>query len=461
MSATLPWGRLAAAEGQAIVVEGWLLAAPEEGTANRILVPDAGCCIGCRPDPARAIELLPEAPLPPGTLQLRLAGELRQAPPGDPAGWRWQLHGARSLGRVSVPGPWLARRALLTLPLACAACTAPSVHAQPAEAARALIAAGAPMDLHSHAGHVLISRVAQRPLSPVAEPMREGGMALIALATVADTPVTTVTQDRRIVATREPGLGELYEHFQRATARAAQLVAEQQLHVVTDRAGLADAVARRRGPAVVMASEGADFLEGNLGRVEEAFARHRLRHLQLTHYRVNELGDIQTADPVHDGLSDFGAQVIRECNRLGIVVDIAHGTEALVRRAAMTTTKPLVLSHTSLTARPGRYSRQVSADHARRVSGTGGVIGVWPPVTIFADLTAFSAGIARLVDVVGIDHVGIGTDMLGLLSAAVFEDYRATPAVAQALLSRGFSTAEASAILGGNYARVLAQVLPA
>lgn len=210
------------------------------------------------------------------------------------------------------------------------------------------------MDLHSHAGRVLISRGrSQRPLSPVAAPMREGGMALIALATVADTRVTTVTQDRRIVATREPAPGELYAHFQRATARAAQLVAEQQLHVVTDRAGLADAIARRRGPAVVMASEG-PFLEGDVGHVEEAFARHRLRHLQLTHYRVNELGDIQTVDPVHDGLTDFGARVVRrKSNRLGIVVDIAHGTEALVRRAAMTTTKPLVLSHTSLTARPG------------------------------------------------------------------------------------------------------------
>ena len=51
-----------------------------------------------------------------------------------------------------------------------------------------------------------------------------------------------------------------------------------------------------------------------------------LRHLQLTHYRVNELGDIQTELPVHNGLTDFGAAVIRRCNQVGLVVDVAHGT---------------------------------------------------------------------------------------------------------------------------------------
>ena len=67
-------------------------------------------------------------------------------------------------------------------------------------------------------------------------------------------------------------------------------------------------------------AEGADFLEGRLERLEEAHRLHHLRHLQLTHYRVNELGDIQTTLPVHGGLTAFGAEIIRACNRLGIVV---------------------------------------------------------------------------------------------------------------------------------------------
>ena len=105
----------------------------------------------------------------------------------------------------------------------------------------------------------------------------------------------------------------------------------------------------------------ADFLEGRIERLEEAYRRWTLRHLQLTHYRVNELGDIQTEPPVHGGLTDFGAAVIRGCNRLGIVVDVAHGTLDLVKRAAAITAKPLVLSHTSLTSRPGPHSRQITA----------------------------------------------------------------------------------------------------
>ena len=65
------------------------------------------------------------------------------------------------------------------------------------------------------------------------------------------------------------------------------------------------------------------------------------------------------------------------------------------------------------------------------------------------------------MDVVGIDHVGIGSDMQGLLSPACFADYRQTPALAEALLTAGFNSAEAAKVLGGNYARVLEIVLPA
>ena len=78
-------------------------------------------------------------------------------------------------------------------------------------------------------------------------------------------------------------------------------------------------------------------------RLDEAYQRWALRHLQLTHYRPNELGDIQTEPSVNGGLTPFGAEVIRRCNQMGIVVDIAHGTYDLVKKAAAVTTKPLVV----------------------------------------------------------------------------------------------------------------------
>jgi membrane dipeptidase len=210
---------------------------------------------------------------------------------------------------------------------------------------------------------------------------------------------------------------------------------------------------------VIIASEGADFLEGRIERVEEAWRNHRLRHLQLTHYRVNELGDIQTEPPVHGGLTDFGAEVIERCNGLGIVVDVAHGPYDLVKRAASVTTRPLVLSHTSLTARPRPRSRQISAQHARLVADTGGIVGVWPNAAIFASLDAMAHGTRQLADLIGVDHVALGSDMLGFISTPVFNSYRQLPAYANALLDAGFGTSDVEKILGGNYLRVFEAVL--
>jgi len=152
--------------------------------------------------------------------------------------------------------------------------------------------------------------------------------------------------------------------------------------------------------------------------------------------------------------------VIRACNRLGIAVDVAHGTFALVRRAAEVATKPLILSHTSLNDRPGPSSRTITRDHARIIAQTGGVIGIWPPSTIFADLGAYARGMARMAEAVGVAHVGIGSDQFGLLGPAAFGDYAETPALAAALLGAGFSATEAAQVLGGNAARVLAASLP-
>ena len=201
--------------------------------------------------------------------------------------------------------------------------------------------------------------------------------------------------------------------------------------------------AARAGTAsVIISAEGADFLEGRIDRLDEAYAKWSLRHLQLTHYRVNELGDIQTEPPVHGGLTDFGAEVIRRCNRLGIVVDVAHGTYDLVVRAASVTSKPLVLSHTSLASTPARYSRRVSPEHARVVAKTGGVVGVWPPAGEFPSLPAMAAGMARMADAVGIDHVALGSDMTGLIGPSVLPDYDQLPGLAEALIGVGLSVAD-------------------
>jgi membrane dipeptidase len=146
--------------------------------------------------------------------------------------------------------------------------------------------------------------------------------------------------------------------------------------------------------------------------------------------------------------------VVRRCNKLGVVVDVAHGTFDLVKRAASVTTKPLVLSHTSLTVRPSRFTRLITAEHGQLVARTGGVIGIWPPESIFHSMEDMAAGIAQMVNAVGIDHVGLGSDMRGLTGPSVFPDYDHLPALAEALAKAGFNPTDIGKILGGNYVRL-------
>ncbi len=312
------------------------------------------------------------------------------------------------------------------------------------------------MDLHSHAGGIASTRRMRegRAFGAVGQPMRQGGMAAICLAVVSDGPTHRIMADGRIHAYREPDAGELWQYAQLAFGRVHDMARDQGLSIIRT---TADLRAAKAGTAsTIIAAEGADFLEGKVDRVDETYSKFSLRHLQLTHYRVNDLGDIQTEPPVHNGLTDFGAEVIRRCNRLGIVVDVAHGTYELVQRAASVTTKPLVLSHTSLAERPTQYSRRILPAHARIIASTGGVIGVWPPASEFGSLTALATGMARMADVVGIDHVGLGSDMVGLTGPSIFPDYDQLPGLAEALIGIGFNVADTTKLLGGNYARVFA-----
>lgn len=447
--------RADAADGGQVGVTGWMTANGPGGRASYFLLsPEPSCCGGCAPrDPRYAVEVFAAAPIAPQAQALRLTGRWRVLA-DDPAGWRYQLHEARSLD----PPGWrgITRRGVLAAgPLFCIAGTAQADET----AARQAIAAATTVDVHSHAGAIIgVSRVLDRaPFVPVAQPMRQGGMAVACLAIVSDSPCHRVYPDHRIHPYRDPDPGELYTYGQLNFARLHALVRDQGLAVITDAPTLR--AARAGTASAIIAAEGADFLEGRAERVDEAYEKWQLRHLQLTHYRVNELGDIQTEAPVHGGLTDFGTEVIRRCNARGLAVDVAHGTYDLVKRAASVTTKPLVLSHTSLTQTPGRLSRQISPDHARVIAGTGGVIGVWPPSSIYPDLDAMARGVARLAEVVGVEHVGIGSDMMGLTVPSVFGDYAALPELAAALLNVGFSRDDLGKILGGNYVRMFAASL--
>jgi membrane dipeptidase len=400
------------------------------------------------------VEVFAKAPIPVTGRSLRLAGTWRvRRDAGE--GWRHQLHDARPLE----PAGWgaVTRRGVLGGgPLMClAACantTAASADRQTA-AESALLAAPS-VDIHSHAGGIAstLRMRTGRAFDAVSRPMQQGKMAVICHAVVSDGPTHRVMADGRIHPYREPDPGELYQYSQLAFGRVHDLAKDQGLTIIRSPADLR--AAKAGTASAIISAEGGDFLEGRVDRVDETHAKWDLRHLQLTHYRVNELGDIQTEPPVHGGLTDAGAEVIRRCNRVGVVVDVAHGTYDLVKRAVSVTTKPLVLSHTSLSDNPGRYTRRISAAHARLIASTGGVVGVWPPESEFASFTAMATGMARMVDVVGIDHVGLGSDMRGLVGPSILPDYDRLPGLAEALIGVGFSVADTTKLLGGNYVRV-------
>jgi membrane dipeptidase len=435
------------ADGRIVTGSGYPVGLPgQKRAAHFFLTQEPGCCPGCAPrDPRGTIQVEADAPMPllGGVMRLSGVWDVRRAAEG---GSRYRLTDARP---VDPPG-WAGitrRRALAAGPLMCLGASVV------AGGARAAIGATTTVDLHSHAGGIAstLRMQSSSAFEPVSVPMRKGGMAAVCLAVVSDGPTHKLI-DGKLHPYRDPYPGELYAYGQLTFGRLHGMIQTQGLAIVTDAAGLRAATAGT--PSVIVAAEGADFLEGQPDRVEETYRRWSLRHLQLTHYRVNELGDIQTEPPVHGGLTDTGAEVIRGCNRLGIVVDVAHGTFDLVKRAVSVTTKPLVLSHTSLATRPSRFSRLITPEHGRLVAETGGVIGVWPPASVFPTMDALAAGMARMADAVGVDHVGLGSDMRGLVGPSTFPDYDSLPALAEALLGAGFSATDTGKILGGNYVRV-------
>ena len=422
------------ADGKSVEIVGFPLTPLVTGNAGYFLMmAEPGCCQGCVPNnPSAVVEVVADAPLKLGKGPLRLVGTWCVSP--DVEGWRYQLREAEVKQGVT-------RRSLMAAsPLFCLPVPA---MAQAVE--------GTAVDIHSHAGNIIQMSFGRGQALDVVGPMRQGGLSAICLAVVGDSPIIT-TSGGRLRPGRDPRPGELYQFSQSSFPALHKLARDQGLPLIRTAAELR--AARSSRPSVIVSAEGADFLEGRIERLDEAYQRWALRHLQLTHYRPNELGDIQTEPSVHGGLTAFGAEVIRRCNQMGIVVDVAHGPYELVTKAASVTTKPLVLSHTSLSDRQSPWTRQITSNHARAIAATGGVIGIWPIPAYFPNIVSYATdGFARMVDVVGINHVGLGTDQMGLPGGSTMPSYGDLLQLAAALRTR-FNADETAKLLGGNYRRV-------
>lgn len=328
------------------------------------------------------------------------------------------------------------------------------------EAAKAAETAGAALDVlrksisvdvHSHGGKTGITSKAP-PNGDLAQAMRTGSLAVACLADVPDWPVLARTPGGGLAAVRTPATGELYRYHLDRLAWMDTLVAEHGVRRALTAADL-QAAHKAGEPAIIADVEGLDFLEGKLERLEEAH-RRGIRHVQLVHYTPNDIGDFQTGAATHDGLTPFGAEVIRACHRLGFVCDVAHATLDMVKQALRVATKPLLLSHTAVAGSramgpTGLAGRQVSPDHARAIAETGGAIGIWH---FFPDLDRYVDGLKEMTEIVGVDHVCIGTDQFDARGCVA--DYTKWVHLVAAMLRGGFTAEETGKIAGGNYLRL-------
>lgn len=214
--------------------------------------------------------------------------------------------------------------------------------------------------------------------------------------------------------------------------------------------------------AALLTVEGGEALAGRL-EILRMFYRLGVRSITLTWNGRNELGDGVSEAGSGGGLTEFGAAVVREMNRLGMVVDVSHLSESGFRDVLKESGMPVIASHSNCRSLCD-HPRNLGDHQIRALAAAGGVVGLcfYP---YFVDtgspsLERWLDHAEHLADIAGVDCIGIGSDFGGM-EAAIPElaDASFLPLVTRGLLGRGFSGAEVKKILGGNFLRVLSQVL--
>lgn len=323
----------------------------------------------------------------------------------------------------------------------------------------------ATVDVHCHPGRFFLrnlpyetptSRAFGAPFETRAlGDLNAGHVSAALFAAVSDMRLLELTPDG-IHASREFGAGEALEDYRRQVAVLKSLVATHRASPGLTPADVR-AAARHRHTAAVFAIEGGDFIEDRLERVHEA-RRDGVRAITIVHYHVNQIGDIQTAEPVHQGLTPLGKSIVKEMNGAGIIIDLAHATFHVTRDVVELSTKPVMISHTNLTRPTVSHPRLVTPEHAKLVSAAGGIVGSVPSGIGQSTFAEYIDSILRLVDALGVEHVAIGTDMDANFRPIV-RNYRDWGLIPAALLARGLDEKSVAGIMGENFLRVFSATL--
>ncbi len=316
---------------------------------------------------------------------------------------------------------------------------------------------GPRVDLHSHAGRCFLAGMP--PDDPIAALLggdgtaeaitaaAGAGLAAFALSTVADLGILGYTAEGGLCATREFAAGESHADNTRQLEGLRRIIDDLGIGVVR-RASDIEEAHRAGSVAVLLACEGADFVEDDLARVEAAHMVG-VRTIAPVHYAPNRFADLQTEPSTHGGLSAAGRALVGEMNRLGMIVDLAHATFQATSDALEVSTDPVMISHTHLRGPRGDHPRLIGVDHARVVADAGGLIGAWPSGVTSSTFDDYVDEVVRLIEAVGVDHVAIGTD-LDANYQPVMTRHDQFALLAEALERRGCVSDEIDRILGGN-----------
>jgi microsomal dipeptidase-like Zn-dependent dipeptidase len=233
------------------------------------------------------------------------------------------------------------------------------------------------------------------------------------------------------------------------------------LTVVTSRAELDRHLERwSRGEesvAGILGIEGAHALEGDLANLDRLHGAG-FRMLGLTHFFDNEVGG-SAHGVVRGGLTDFGAAVLARAAELGILVDLAHASPALMRDVLARATHPVVVSHGGVRGTCDN-TRNLTDAQVRDVAATGGVVGIglWATAVCGETVADWARAVRYVADLVGVEHVALGSDWDGAVEAIV--DASGTIHLTRALLDQGFGADDVRRILGENVVRVWRETLP-
>jgi membrane dipeptidase len=288
------------------------------------------------------------------------------------------------------------------------------------------------------------------------------GVTLMSWALPADGPFLQRQPNGEIKVNSRPSVYQLREAYQRILSGMQRRLRGENLRLVRS---VEDVDLALKGQLhIVLSTEGAHFLGGDPTHLDGVYAQG-IRQIGLGHFLEDDLLDIRTEAPRIGGLSALGREVIRRCNQLGVVIDLAHSTDQAVAQALEVSIQPMLWSHSAITRQAtdwrsrSNHIMSLSLANAKVLAQRGGVVGIWPSRFNFRDPRAYVAALGEAVAELGEDHVAFGTDMQGLApDHTMMEGYSGMREVVNLMLSSNMPETTVRKVAGENYARLLKTV---